>query len=103
MIKNLPLNAGDIRDTGRRHKRCRLDPWSGRSSADGNSSPLQYSCLKNPTDSQRRLAGYSPWGRKVSDTSEHAHGLSKDYCEGSVRYSCQSSWLCAPHTELAHK
>ena len=50
MIKNLPLNAGDIRDTGRRHKRCRLDPWSGRSSADGNSSPLQYSCLKNPTD-----------------------------------------------------
>ena len=29
---------------------------------------LQYSCMKNPRD--RSLAGYSPWTRKESDTTE---------------------------------
>ena len=32
-------------------------------------NPLQYSCLENP-QGQRSLAGYSPWGRKESDTTE---------------------------------
>ena len=41
----------------------------GRSPGEGNSYPLQYSCLKNP-HGQRSLAGYSPWGRKESDTTE---------------------------------
>ena len=31
-------------------------------------NPLQYSCLENSMD--RRLAGYSPWGLKESDTTE---------------------------------
>ena len=34
---------------------------------DGN--PLQYSCLENP-HGQRSLVGYSPCGRKESDTIE---------------------------------
>ena len=34
---------------------------------EGN--PLQYSCLENP-HGQRNLAGYSPWGRKESDSTE---------------------------------
>ena len=29
----------------------------------------QYSCLENP-HVQRRLVGYSPWGRKELDTTE---------------------------------
>ena len=29
----------------------------------------QYSCLENP-HGQRSLGGYSPWGRKESDTTE---------------------------------
>ena len=33
---------------------------SGRSSGEGNSKPLQFSCLGNPMG----LAGYSPWGCK---------------------------------------
>ena len=33
---------------------------------EGNGNPLQYSHL----DGQRSLAGYSPWGRKESDTTE---------------------------------
>ncbi|CAI9165494.1 unnamed protein product [Rangifer tarandus platyrhynchus] len=35
-------------------------PGSGRSSGEGNGSPLQYSGLENP-HGQRSLAGYSSW------------------------------------------
>jgi len=38
-------------------------PGSERSLGGGHSNPLQYSCLKNPTD-RGALAGYSPWSRK---------------------------------------
>ena len=41
-------------------------PESGRS-GEGNGNPLQYSYLENPMDGGTWL-GYSPWGRKESDT-----------------------------------
>ena len=43
VVKNLPVNAGDIRDMG-------SIPGSGRSPGGGHGNPLQYSCLKNPVD-----------------------------------------------------
>ena len=43
VLKNLPANAGDRRDTG-------LLPGSGRSTGVGDSKPLQYSCLENSMD-----------------------------------------------------
>ena len=43
VVKNLPANAGDIRDTG-------LIPGLGRSPGKGNGNPLQYSCQENPMD-----------------------------------------------------
>ena len=43
VVKNLPVNAGDIRDVG-------SIPGSGRSPGEGNGKPLQYSCLENPMD-----------------------------------------------------
>ena len=43
-------------------------PGSGRSPGEGNGNPLQYSCLENPMDGG--LVGYSPRGRKESDTTE---------------------------------
>ena len=43
MVKNPPANAGDIESTG-------LIPGLGRSSVEGNSFPLQYSCLENSVD-----------------------------------------------------
>ena len=46
-------------------------PGLGRSPREGNSYLLQYSCLENPYG-QRRLAGYSPWGGKEWDTTEHS-------------------------------
>ena len=36
-------------------------PGLGRSPGEGNGYPLQYSCLENPMDRERSLAGYSPW------------------------------------------
>ena len=41
--KNLPANAGDIRD-------AELIPGLGRSPGGGYGNPLQYSCLENPMD-----------------------------------------------------
>ena len=40
MVKNLPANAGDVREVG-------LIPGLGRSSGVGNGTLLQYSCLEN--------------------------------------------------------
>ena len=43
VVKNPLANAGDIRDAG-------LIPGLRRSPGEGNSSPLQYSCLENSMD-----------------------------------------------------
>ena len=43
VIKNLPANAGDIRDMG-------SIPGLGRSPGGGHGNPLQYSGLENPSD-----------------------------------------------------
>ena len=43
VVKNLPANAGDVRDAG-------LMPGSERSPGGGHGSPLQYPCLETPTD-----------------------------------------------------
>ena len=34
----------------RRHRRCRFNPWSGRSPGGGNGNLVQYSHLKNAMD-----------------------------------------------------
>ena len=41
MVKNPPVNAGDVRDVG-------LIPGLRRSPGGGHGNPLQYSCLENP-------------------------------------------------------
>ena len=61
MIKNLPSNARDVS----------LIPGSGKSPGGGNVNPLQYSCLENTMD-RGPLVGYSPWGFKELDMTEHA-------------------------------
>ena len=43
MVKNLPVNAGDTRDTG-------SISGSGRSPGEENGNPFQYSYLGNPMD-----------------------------------------------------
>ena len=52
MLKNLPMNAGDIRDVS-------LIPGLGRSPGGRHGNALQCSCLENPHE-QRNLVSYSP-------------------------------------------
>ena len=43
VVKNLPANAGDVRDVG-------SIPGSGTCPGEGHGNPLQCSCLENPMD-----------------------------------------------------
>ena len=61
MVKNLPANAGDIRDVG-------SVSGLGRSPGGGNGNPLQYSCLENPMD--RGAQWVTVHGLQTSDTTE---------------------------------
>ena len=69
MVKNLPANAGDVRDVG-------SIPGLGRSPGGGHGNPLQYSCLENPMDR-------GAWWATV-------HGVAKSWC-------CQEDSLKAPN------
>ena len=55
----------------RRCKRCGFDPWVGKIpwSRKWQTTPV---FLPGKSHGQRSLAGYSPWGHKESDTSEHS-------------------------------
>ena len=61
MVLNLPASAEEVRDVG-------SIPESGSSPGGGQSNPLQYSCLENPTDREAWPATVQ--SRKESDTTE---------------------------------
>ena len=68
-VKNLPTNAGDIKDSG-------SIPGSGRSPGGGHGNPLQYSCLENPLTEEPD--GLQSLGSQFSQTplkqlSTHTH------------------------------
>ena len=70
VVKNLPTNAEDRRDTG-------SIPGPGRSSGEGNGGPLQYSCLGN-------LMAREAWwatarGVTEPDMTEHSAAEGSDY------------------------
>ena len=63
MVKNLPANAGDPKDTG-------SIPGLGRSPRVGNGNPSQYSCLEKSMD--RGAYQATVHGVTESDMTEHA-------------------------------
>ena len=63
MVKNLPANVGDVRDTV-------SIPRSGRSPGGEHGNPLQYSCLENPMERGAWQATVHGVGSKESDTTE---------------------------------
>ena len=75
----------------RRCKRCRFYPWVGKIPWSRKWQPTPV-FLPGEFHGQRSLVGYSPWGCKESDTTEHAHtclshqrqwrpcGLKRNYC-----------------------
>ena len=56
VVKNLPANAGNVRDAG-------LIPGLGRSSGGRHGHPLQYSCLENPMERGNREVSVLSMGR----------------------------------------
>ena len=64
VVKNLPANAGDVRDSS-------SIPGLGGFPGGGNGNLLLF--LPGKFHGQRSLEGYSPWGRKESNTTEHTH------------------------------
>ena len=58
MLKNLPANAVEIRDTS-------SIPGSRRSPGEGHGNPLQYSCPENPMD-RGAWQAIVPWNHEAS-------------------------------------
>ena len=66
MVKNLPANAGNIKDMG-------LNPGSGRSPGGRAWQPTPV-FFPGESYVQRSLVGYSPWGNRVGhDWSYFSH------------------------------
>ena len=61
-VKNLPANAGDTRDV--------FDPWVGTVPWSREWQPAPV-LLPEKFHGQKSVVGYSPWGLKESDTTEH--------------------------------
>ena len=66
VVKNLPANAGDTRDSD-------SVPGLGRSPGEGKGNPLQYSYLENPMD--RRVLWATVHAHRVRHNlaNEHKH------------------------------
>ena len=62
VVKNLPANRGDIRDTG-------LIPWVGKIPWRRAWQPTPV-FFPGESHGWRSLVGYGPWGCKESDTTE---------------------------------
>ena len=73
VVKKLPGNAGDIRDTV-------SIPGLGRSSREESVNPLQYSCLENPMDRWTWWA--TVYGVAQSDMTE----ATSQACTHTVKY-----------------
>ena len=61
-----------IKESAWQCRRCRLDPWVGKIPWRRQWQPTLI-FLPGESHEQRSLAGYSPWGHKELDTTEHTH------------------------------
>ena len=68
VVKNLPAKAGDV-------KRCGFDPCVG-TIPWRRKWQLTPAFLPGEFHGKRCLEGYSLWGHKESDTTEHTHRFS---------------------------
>ena len=64
VVKNLPANAEDIRDTG-------SIPGLERSPGGGHGNPLQYSCLENSIDKGAWQAAVHSMAKSQTQLSMH--------------------------------
>ena len=72
MVKTLPANAGDTGDVG-------SIPELGRSPGEGNSNPLQYSCLENHMDGGSWWATDHGVAKSRTRLRDFTHSLTHGY------------------------
>ena len=91
VVKNVPVNEGDVRDTG-------SIPGLGRSPGKGNGNPVQYSCLENSMDRgawQATVHGAAKSGTWLSDWTHTRTWVNNESLQfSSVAQSCPT--LCDP-------
>ena len=95
VVKNLPANAGDIRDMG-------SIPKLRRSPGVGNGNPLQYSCLENPMD-RGAWWPYTPQGYKESDMTEatkHRQRIHYTLYDSGRKFSQAFTWVVTNNTYI---
>ena len=96
-MKNLPANAGDIRDSG-------SIPGLGRSPGGGHSSPLQYSCLGNPMDRGAWRAAVhrvtKRWTQLKRLSSSSSYRTRHQGDPGGMEETLSSSTKCVPTCHL---
>ena len=102
VVKNLPINAGDKRDTG---LILRLE----RSPGGGHGDPLQYSCLDDSCG-QRNQVGYSPQGLLLLLLSCFSHvrlratpQTAAYQAPPSLGFSRQEQWSGLPFPSPRHE
>ena len=79
VVKNLPANAGGVRDTG-------SIPGSGRLSGGGHGNSLQYPCLENPLDrGARRATVHGVTGTDTTEANTHTHHTVPPECHSQVQ------------------
>ena len=87
VVKNLPANAGNSKDSS-------SISVSGRSPGEGNGNPLHYCCLKNPMDRgawQAAVHRIAEW-----DTTEHACKVQSKSKTGCCYFSHVENVNCLP-------
>ena len=78
MVKNLPANAGNTRDTG-------LTPALRRSPGVGNDNSIQYSCLENSMDRGACQAAVQGVAKSEIQLNEHTHTCTHTHAQGKER------------------
>ena len=63
VVKNLPVNAGDVGSV----------PGLGRFPGEGNGTPLQYSCLGNPMDKAAWQVTVHRVAKELDTTTKQLH------------------------------
>ena len=89
MVKNMPANAEDMRETG--------IPGSRRSPGEGHGNPLQYSCLENPMDRRAfraRVHGVTNgWTLQITHAHTHTHTHIDTDMDADLAGDCKGAYL----------
>ena len=77
------LGGANGKETACQSRRCGFSPWVGKIPCRREGQPTPV-FLPGESHGQRSLAGYSPWGHKELDTTEHT----RLYC--CIRHRCRN-------------